>query len=61
MQIIKKKHVTLICFCLSFSPTLYVGEYEHGFYAVGSLVDEKTVAVAVSVLILGFPWLIFFL
>ncbi|XP_076074287.1 serine/threonine-protein kinase/endoribonuclease IRE1-like [Mytilus galloprovincialis] len=29
-----------------FYPTLYVGEYEHGFYALGSLVDETTVAVA---------------
>ena len=32
-----------------YSPTLYVGEYEHGFYALGSLVDETTVAVAVSI------------
>ncbi|CAG2191335.1 ERN1 [Mytilus edulis] len=31
-----------------FYPTLYVGEYEHGFYALGSLVDETTVAVAVT-------------
>lgn len=31
-----------------FSPTLYVGEYEHGFFATNSLVDEATVTVAVS-------------
>ncbi|XP_062617880.1 serine/threonine-protein kinase/endoribonuclease IRE1-like [Saccostrea cucullata] len=29
-----------------FYPTLYVGEYEHGFFATNSLVDEKTVTVA---------------
>lgn len=32
-----------------FSPTLYVGEYEHGFFATNSLVDETTVTVAVSI------------
>lgn len=34
---------------LIFSPTLYVGEYEHGFFATNSLVDETTVTVAVSI------------
>lgn len=29
-----------------FFPTLYVGEYEHGFFATNSLVDETTVTVA---------------
>ncbi|KAK3089270.1 hypothetical protein FSP39_002213 [Pinctada imbricata] len=29
-----------------FYPTLYVGEYEHGFFATPSLVDEKTVTIA---------------
>ena len=32
---------------LYFSPTLYVGEYEHGTFATASLVDEKTVTIAV--------------
>ncbi len=32
-----------------FSPTLYVGEYEHGLYALPALVDEKTVTIAVSI------------
>ena len=31
-----------------YSPTLYVGEHEHGLYAIPSLVDEKTVTIAVS-------------
>ncbi|XP_046337204.2 serine/threonine-protein kinase/endoribonuclease IRE1-like [Haliotis rufescens] len=30
----------------SFYPTLYVGEYEHGPYALASLVDETTVTIA---------------
>ncbi|XP_045214288.2 serine/threonine-protein kinase/endoribonuclease IRE1-like [Mercenaria mercenaria] len=29
-----------------FYPTLYVGEYEHGSFATGSYVDEKTVTVS---------------
>ncbi|XP_033737119.1 serine/threonine-protein kinase/endoribonuclease IRE1-like [Pecten maximus] len=29
-----------------FYPTLYVGEYEHGYFALTSLVDEKTVTIA---------------
>ncbi len=33
---------------LSRSPTLYVGEHEYGLYALPSLVDEKTVTIAVS-------------
>lgn len=38
-----------------FSPTLYVGEYEHGFFATNSLVDETTVTVAVSTYYLFIP------
>ncbi|KAJ8317880.1 hypothetical protein KUTeg_002971 [Tegillarca granosa] len=28
------------------NPTLYIGEFEHGFYGLASLVDEKTVTIA---------------
>jgi len=31
-----------------FSPTLYVGEYEHGSFAICSYVDETSVTIAVS-------------
>jgi len=31
-----------------FSPTLYVGEHDHGLYAMPSLVDEETLTIAPS-------------
>ncbi len=31
-----------------FSPTLYVGEHEHGLYAMPSLVDQQTLTIAPS-------------
>ncbi len=31
-----------------FSPTLYVGEHDHGLYAMPSLVDEQTLTIAPS-------------
>lgn len=34
---------------------MYVGEYEHGFFATNSLVDETTVTVAVSTYYLFIP------
>lgn len=33
-------------FFFSFSPTLYVGQYPHGLYAIPSLVDELTTTYA---------------
>lgn len=33
-------------FFYSFSPTLYVGQYPHGLYAIPSLVDELTTTYA---------------
>ena len=29
-----------------FSPTLYVGEHDHGLYAMPSLVDEQTLTIS---------------
>ena len=30
---------------LNFSPTLYVGEHQHGLYAMPSLVDKQTLTI----------------
>ena len=32
-------------FLLNFSPTLYVGEHQHGLYAMPSLVDKQTLTI----------------
>ena len=37
--------IKLTSFNFNFSPTLYVGEHQHGLYAMPSLVDKQTLTI----------------